>query len=978
MADAFQPKFVDLVRNFTDTVGTGNLVLGEAAAGFRSFSSALQPGDSFYYSVAGLERTNESEVGRGTLQADGTISREPVGGVPTNFSTGIKTVALVAAAEWFQSIEAIRTAPARVGTRSELANIPPAGSALLTEAGREGLFVFDDSNLSARVTADAGQGVHVAPSSDPTGASGAWVRQFTGAINAQWFGLKDNDEADELANVTNLKAFNWAVYLAIVTGRRHVLVPPGTWYVYAVNKNRWAGIPAYDTAGPARCIWIEPGVDGEFTLEFAPGARIVRVNVPVDDAGTPWVDNPELADSGIVKVRLDNGSSIRVINPDIDGNETNFAYDAGQPSLYEQAANLSIRHNSDTTKKARRIVVENFHSRRAVGDGLQIACLADECIVDGVFSDDRTRRLRSDVTFSLLPDDTYLDNINVDALEFEPVEPNDDARVQLGRVLVRYKLDINGQKTSQKYLRINGGPLSYLGQHNGVVRSNLHLLQLKGTIQLGELHTYGDDVGTTDNKIRDCQIKFVGGEVVIEGRPSTSTAASELYFYPEFDGNSVEFIGTRFITGPGVTTGSAFTSSSTNTSTRTLRLTNCSSDGGLQYIFACNRPGTIIAAGGDLKASVAIVCPSSGSGSTQHIHLSNMDAWQAPALIDGANAMNGTARIFLSGVFNGEYSAGEPGMVLASTLDPTYGTAVTWNVDATMMVTSSPASRLIGVPGLRAQLTEPSSGDYGWIYRDGARAGNDGWVAETDFQPLDDELSALAGVTSAADKVPYFTGSGTASVADFTAAGRALVDDADASAQRATLGLGTIATQSAENVSISGGSISGIADLAIEDGGTGASTAADARTNLGLAAIAASGDASDLTGTLDAAHLPSNQKLRTITFVIDGGGSAITAGAKGFLEIPFACTIQQVTMLADQPGSIAVDIWRDTYANHPPTDAVSITASAVPTISAASKSQDSTLTGWTTSISAGDILGFHVDSASTVKSLTLALQVSVS
>lgn len=112
-----------------------------------------------------------------------------------------------------------------------------------------------------------------------------------------------------------------------------------------------------------------------------------------------------------------------------------------------------------------------------------------------------------------------------------------------------------------------------------------------------------------------------------------------------------------------------------------------------------------------------------------------------------------------------------------------------------------------------------------------------------------------------------------------------------------------------------------------------------------------------------------------IEVVIDGGGSAITTGVKGYLEVPFDCVITAWRIVSDVSGSIVVDVWKDTYANFPPVLADTITASAKPTLSTAQKNQDTTLTGWTTSLTDGDWLAFNVDSATTVTRVTLSLTV---
>lgn len=139
------------------------------------------------------------------------------------------------------------------------------------------------------------------------------------------------------------------------------------------------------------------------------------------------------------------------------------------------------------------------------------------------------------------------------------------------------------------------------------------------------------------------------------------------------------------------------------------------------------------------------------------------------------------------------------------------------------------------------------------------------------------------------------------------------------------------------------------------------------------------------TGTV---NLPSNltlpnnsvtddnlETIDQISVLFDGGGSVITTGTKFYVPVKWAGTITESSLLCDQSTTTTVDIWKDTYANYPPTDADSITASAVPGTTASNKDQDATLTGWTTAITAGDILGFNVDANDNAEVCTLSLKV---
>lgn len=142
--------------------------------------------------------------------------------------------------------------------------------------------------------------------------------------------------------------------------------------------------------------------------------------------------------------------------------------------------------------------------------------------------------------------------------------------------------------------------------------------------------------------------------------------------------------------------------------------------------------------------------------------------------------------------------------------------------------------------------------------------------------------------------------------------------------------------------------------------GAGVSTIASDKVSDERSLSATPGQVFDTLKTIGISALLGNTKV------------VLETGLKGWLEIPFNCVISGCKLVSNAAGSCVIDIWKVPLASVPPSSANTICGGAKPTLSSSQKSI-TTITAWNKTVSAGDILYFNVDSASTLKQVTVML-----
>ena len=132
----------------------------------------------------------------------------------------------------------------------------------------------------------------------------------------------------------------------------------------------------------------------------------------------------------------------------------------------------------------------------------------------------------------------------------------------------------------------------------------------------------------------------------------------------------------------------------------------------------------------------------------------------------------------------------------------------------------------------------------------------------------------------------------------------------------------------------------------------------------------------DGSGRILVRDVAEDVPFASIHVTIGSGQNVPSTGVKGFLEVPFNARVLRWTLMADQSGSAQIDIWKDIFANFPPTDADSIVGVGTEPYLSSEQARQDTAPDWDQmTLNTGDILAFNLDSVSTCEQLDLDIRV---
>jgi hypothetical protein len=143
---------------------------------------------------------------------------------------------------------------------------------------------------------------------------------------------------------------------------------------------------------------------------------------------------------------------------------------------------------------------------------------------------------------------------------------------------------------------------------------------------------------------------------------------------------------------------------------------------------------------------------------------------------------------------------------------------------------------------------------------------------DTEKQPKDATLTALAALVTVADRLIYATGADAFALTAFTAFARTLLDDVDAAASRTTLGLGTIATQAANTVAITGGAIDGTT-IGASTPSTGKFSSLESTSYVKSASTVVASLPAAATAGAGARYFVTDANATTFLSIVAGGGA---------------------------------------------------------------------------------------------------------